>query len=69
LNVLYFDGSSAAKVYGAMDVQDILVWGTAQPDKIFNEKQRINDLCAWGKKYNIDGFLRCVRLHSSYHQL
>ncbi|KAJ2934081.1 hypothetical protein H1R20_g2985, partial [Candolleomyces eurysporus] len=58
LNVLYFDGSSAAKVYGAMDVQDILVWGAVQPDKIFNEKQRINDLCEWGKKYNIDGFLR-----------
>jgi len=43
-----------------MDSQDILIWGEAKPDMVWNETERINDLCEWGKQYKIDGFVRCV---------
>ncbi|KAJ3526210.1 hypothetical protein NMY22_g10259 [Coprinellus aureogranulatus] len=58
LKVLHFDGSSAAKMQGSMDAQDIIAWGQVEPKRIFDEASRIKDLCAWGKKYDIDGFLR-----------
>ncbi|KAG2140055.1 hypothetical protein DEU56DRAFT_735341 [Suillus clintonianus] len=58
LKVLYFDGSSAAKVpEGTMDMQDIIAWGKVQPERFFDEKQRIKDLCTWGKVFGIDGFI------------
>lgn len=60
LRVLYFDGSSAAKVRGAMDSQDVLIWGEVRPDWVHEERKRIGDLCDWGKQYAIDGFVRCV---------
>lgn len=60
LKVLYFDGSSAAKMPGCMDTQDTIVWGQSEPSRIFDERNRIKDLCAWGEKYNLDGFLRYV---------
>jgi len=59
LRVLYFDGSSAAKFHGgSMDSQEVLIWGEAKPEWIFEERKRINDLCEWGKQYGIDGFVR-----------
>ncbi|KAF9048872.1 hypothetical protein BJ165DRAFT_1463321 [Panaeolus papilionaceus] len=59
LKILYFDGSSAAKMAdGPMDSQDLVAWGKIVPEWVFNEKQRILDLCAWGEKYAIDGYVR-----------
>ncbi|OJA20115.1 hypothetical protein AZE42_04105 [Rhizopogon vesiculosus] len=59
LKVLYFDGNSAAKVpEGTMDVQDIIAWGEPKPDLFRSERERIKDLCTWGKKFGIDGFAR-----------
>jgi hypothetical protein len=59
LHLLYFDGSSAAKVKdGVMDSQDIVVWGEPRPDKYISERERIETLCAWGKSFGLDGFVR-----------
>jgi len=59
LKVLYFDGSSAAKISeGTMDTQDIIAWGEVQPKRCFDEPSRIKDLCSWGKEFGIDGFAR-----------
>ncbi|KAG2083533.1 hypothetical protein BD769DRAFT_621711 [Suillus cothurnatus] len=59
LRVLYFDGSSAAKISeGTMDTQDIIAWGEVQPKRCFDEPSRIKDLCSWGKEFGIDGFAR-----------
>jgi hypothetical protein len=59
LKVVYFDGSSAAKVeYGSMDAQDLIAWGTSQPWWVFEERQRIRDLCKWGQDYGVDAFVR-----------
>ncbi|KAH8817621.1 hypothetical protein DL96DRAFT_1622935 [Flagelloscypha sp. PMI_526] len=59
LNVLYFDGSSAAKMpYGTMDTQDIVGWGNVYPERSFRERERIEALCDWGKPLGIDGFVR-----------
>ncbi|KAI6033291.1 hypothetical protein EDC04DRAFT_2212710 [Pisolithus marmoratus] len=59
LKVVYFDGSSAAKVsLGTMDTQDILAWGDVKPDLAFEEWDRIEALCEWGKEYGVDGFVR-----------
>ncbi|KAJ7671252.1 hypothetical protein DFH06DRAFT_980293 [Mycena polygramma] len=59
LKVLYFDGSSAAKMKdGTMDVQDLLVWGDVDPARWAAERERINKMCAWGKDFGIDGYLR-----------
>jgi hypothetical protein len=56
---LYFDGSSAAKVpEGTMDIQDIISWGEPKPDRFFDERDRIIELCRWGKEFGIDGFAR-----------
>src|SRR5271155_4744659 len=49
LKVLYFDGSSAARMLGGpMDSQDILIWGEVTLDWLFEEGKRIQDLCDWG---------------------
>ncbi|KAL1762060.1 hypothetical protein FB107DRAFT_199818 [Schizophyllum commune] len=60
LNVLYFDGSSAAKMPGgSLDTQDLTAWGQLNDSwSMRRERQRIDDLCAWGRKYEIDGFVR-----------
>ncbi|KAG2347916.1 hypothetical protein BDR05DRAFT_957550 [Suillus weaverae] len=59
LKVLYFDGSSAAKLSeGTMDTQDIVVWGEPRPERCFDERDRIDNLCTWGKEFGIDGFAR-----------
>lgn len=63
LRVLYFDGSSAAKMQGgSMDSQDLVAWGKIQPKRYFDEWDRILDLCAWAKDRNIHGFVRCASL-------
>ncbi|KAF8071565.1 hypothetical protein FPV67DRAFT_1481796 [Lyophyllum atratum] len=59
LKILYFDGTSAAKMEGGpMDSQDILAWGEVKPDWTYDEHRRINDLCDWGKGLGLDGFVR-----------
>lgn len=59
LKVLYFDGSSAAKMRdGPMDSQDVVGWGKVSPERFFDEKNRIVDLCGWGKSLEIDGYVR-----------
>ncbi|KAJ7242980.1 hypothetical protein C8J57DRAFT_1366676 [Mycena rebaudengoi] len=63
LQVLYFDGSSAAKMReGPMDSQDVVGWGKIMPDRYFDERQRITDLCNWGKPLGIDGYLSEIML-------
>ena len=57
LKVIYFDGSSAAKLpSGPMDTQDIIAWGG--PGNYNDDRQRIQNLCQWGKNFGVDGFVR-----------
>ena len=59
LKLLYFDGSSAAKMSdGALDSQDLLTWGGVREDMVHKERERIDKLCEWGKKFKLDGFVR-----------
>ncbi|KAF7293840.1 hypothetical protein HMN09_01179900 [Mycena chlorophos] len=59
LKVIYFDGSSAANLKdGTLDTQDMLAWGTPSPERWLDERQRLDDLCAWGKEFGVDGFVR-----------
>ncbi len=66
LNVVYFDGSGAAKLAnGPLETQDIVAWGRIAPENIRAEYKRIADLCTWGQKFGVDGFLRYAS-YSSY---
>ncbi|KAG8216034.1 hypothetical protein J3R82DRAFT_8030 [Butyriboletus roseoflavus] len=57
LKVVYFDGSSAAKLpYGTLDTQDLLLWGEPRGGGLEEDRQRIKDVCKWGKEYGVDGF-------------
>ena len=59
LKVVYFDGSSAAKLSrGSMDSQDLIAWGESRPDDALEELRRIEDLCEWAKKFDVDGIVR-----------
>lgn len=58
LNIVYFDGSSAAKMFGSLDIQDLIAWGEVDDDYLYAETQRLVDLCKWGEKFGIDGFVR-----------
>ncbi|KAG9314903.1 hypothetical protein JVU11DRAFT_4011 [Chiua virens] len=59
LKVLYFDGSSAAKIpNGTLDTQDLLVWGVPGSGELSEETSRIQDLCKWGREFDVDGFVR-----------
>ncbi|KAF7313115.1 hypothetical protein MKEN_00997400 [Mycena kentingensis (nom. inval.)] len=61
LQVLYFDGSSAANMKdGTLDTQDLLVWGEWDEHRWLDERARIEDLCTWGRRFGVDGFLRLV---------
>ncbi|KAG6330331.1 hypothetical protein ID866_8758 [Astraeus odoratus] len=63
LKVLYFDGSSAANMpFGTMDAQDIVAWGEMKPAWAIEERKRIKDLCTWGWKYDIHGFVSEIML-------
>ena len=43
---------------GAMDMEDIVIWGKVRPDMTWNETVRIEELCKWGEKFQLDGFVR-----------
>ena len=43
---------------GAMDSQDIVIWGKVRPDMTVNDLVRIRELCKWGEQYKLDGFVR-----------
>ncbi|KAJ4480071.1 hypothetical protein J3R30DRAFT_3873763, partial [Lentinula aciculospora] len=60
LKILHFDGYSGLKLPGSgtLDSQDILAWGKVVPDRYQDEPQRIVDLCRWGQRFAIDGFMR-----------
>ena len=59
LRLVYFDGSSAAKMHdGPMDTQDIVAWGELRPDELPSERERIKILCDWGREFGLDGFVR-----------
>ncbi|KAF9007437.1 hypothetical protein BDQ17DRAFT_1324035 [Cyathus striatus] len=59
LKLLYFDGSSGAKMRGgSLDAQDVLLWGGPVKHTVNLETQRICELCAWGKPLGLDGFVR-----------
>lgn len=63
LKVLYFDGNSASKLLGgSMDSQDLIAWGKIDTKRVFDEYDRLADLCAWAKDRDIHGFVRQVRL-------
>ena len=56
LQMLYFDGSSAAKARdGSLDSQDVLLYGEVRGG---GEIERITRLCEWGRPLGIDGFVR-----------
>ncbi|KAG1787936.1 uncharacterized protein HD556DRAFT_927349 [Suillus plorans] len=58
MKVLYFDGNGAAKIpEGTMDTQDLVAWSKMKPEWVWNEEQRIKDLCKWGQKYGVNGFV------------
>ncbi|KZT04743.1 uncharacterized protein LAESUDRAFT_682226 [Laetiporus sulphureus 93-53] len=62
LKLLYFDGCSATKEGGVVDTQDVLIYGEVPHEEhwggIASEWRRLADMCAWGKQYDIDGFIR-----------
>lgn len=59
LNVIYFDGSSAANsIYGHQDTQDLLIWGEVRPDKIWAEWERMVELCKWVEQRGLDAIIR-----------
>ncbi|KAJ7850304.1 hypothetical protein B0H14DRAFT_3452039 [Mycena olivaceomarginata] len=59
LKVLYFDGNSAAQMGdGPLDAQDLLIFGKVDPTRAHDVRARINGLCAWGKEFGIDGYVR-----------
>ena len=60
LRLAYFDGFSGAKAAssGALDTQDIMVWGKVCPDMTSDELARIRELCRWGDQFKLDGFVR-----------
>lgn len=63
LRILYFDGSSAAKLStGALDTQDLLAKGMIGNNTMREEWGRLDELCGWGRETKIDG---CVRMEMS----
>jgi hypothetical protein len=64
LRLVYFDGSSAAKLWnsGVMDTQDLLFWGNFDSERLGREKERIETACKWGKPFGLDGFVRCASI-------
>ena len=58
LRLVYFDGSSAAKIMYSGVSQDIVIWGKVRPDMNHNEGVLIQELCRWGRQFKLDGFVR-----------
>ncbi|CEL57140.1 putative protein YOR389W OS=Saccharomyces cerevisiae (strain ATCC 204508 / S288c) GN=YOR389W PE=2 SV=1 [Rhizoctonia solani AG-1 IB] len=73
LRVVYFDGSSAAKLTsGATDTQNLLAWGHIRNQTFSEERALIHDLCEWGKDFGIDGYVRMEMsfeiMYCDFHQ-
>ena len=69
MRLLYFDGSSAAKMNdGSLDSQDVVMYQAVRSNNSRGaELERIRNLCAWGEPFGLDGFVRmefhlCVTL-------
>lgn len=63
LQLVHFDGSSASKLAsGSMDIVDLLIWNEFDEGRVWDEYPRIKALCEWGKRWGIDGYVRCVIL-------
>lgn len=59
LRALYFDGFSAAKtMQGTLDLQNLLIYGKVDDEHQFNDLERGQLLCEWGKQFGIEGFVR-----------
>ncbi|KAG9314908.1 hypothetical protein JVU11DRAFT_4016 [Chiua virens] len=59
LNIVYFDGYSAAKMdYGSLDTQDLLVWGESSKENMWDETGRIERLCEWAVDLGVDALIR-----------
>ncbi|KAJ7617249.1 hypothetical protein FB45DRAFT_1063751 [Roridomyces roridus] len=43
---------------GTLDSLDLLLWGQVRPDMWMAERKRIDGLCAWGKEWGVDAFVR-----------
>ena len=57
LKVLYLDGMAAAKCgRGTLDTQDFLLLNFTKGN--FAERERAKELCALGKKWGVEGFIR-----------
>ncbi|KAL7626154.1 hypothetical protein AAE478_002924 [Parahypoxylon ruwenzoriense] len=58
LNLLYIDGTAAGKTdMGTLDTQDLLL-ADRRNSTAFDERGRARDLCAQGRQWGIDGFIR-----------
>lgn len=58
LNVLYIDGMAAGKTdMGTNDAEDYILSGNKSRTGM-EDWPRVMDLCAWGKDWKIDGFIR-----------
>ena len=59
LNVIYFDGSSAANTFlGSLDTQDVVAWGEIRRYWVMEERERIEALCRWSQEHGFDGIVR-----------
>ncbi|VDB86990.1 unnamed protein product [Peniophora sp. CBMAI 1063] len=63
LRMLYFDGSSGAKIEdGSSDTQELLMFGDVKgrrkEDPWEDEDERIETLCKWARQRSLDGFVR-----------
>lgn len=60
IRLVYFDGYSAAKINtGTIDTQNILARGRVEQDQDpWDEVLQLEELCGWGERYQIDGFVR-----------
>lgn len=60
--MLYFDGFSASKQGGGvLDLQNVIIYGEARGGEqsgAYGDIERGKMLCAWGKEYGIEGFVR-----------
>ncbi|VDC05595.1 unnamed protein product [Peniophora sp. CBMAI 1063] len=62
LRLLYFDGSSAAKVRdGSYDTQEVVMWGEVRDEGARGARDDVKileRLCEWGVPRGVDGFVR-----------
>lgn len=59
LKVVYFDGTSAANMpTGTMDTQELIAWGKIHGGIVKEEVVMVRNLCQWGERFGVDGFVR-----------